>query len=432
MRGLRRFIVSFVSCVICLVVFDVILEANPSLQVSFVSRFALWPNGNPGLLEDRTFGYLGRPDFVAEGFFDPEKDGDLVLWMRPERIEKTGEDVFPTQIELDSNGFLNAAVPEKVDMLIVGDSFSVGSYVPEGKHWVPIIRDRQKKTVYNIAMPGWGTWREYLAFEQFGLPKKPNLVLWAFFEGNDIGDVRDFEEFKKFQKERGLAYIDYIIHKRPYIPPRRFPYGRPVVRLLLHFGELCNPSPIPFDEDVKAFNPVFLSAGGGKKPHAILPGDFSQMSMPQDILSGWSCWQKTETLLMKAIDQTLRNGGRFVLILFPSKDRVYFPLIDEQVDKEKFYRFVLPSLLEGQASSPDELFRKIRRNKSNVSNLLEEICRRKSVPFIDTTDVLAEATMRGEFPYHCYDNHFNQKGNELVAKLILDRMREEGFISPEE
>jgi len=135
---------------------------------------------------------------------------------------------------------------------------------------------------------------------------------------------------------------------------------------------------------------------------------------------------------MQAIDLTLRNGGRFVLILFPSKNRVYFPLIDEQVDKEKFYRFVLPSLPEGRASSPDDLFRKIRRNKSNVSNLLEEICRQKSVPFIDTTDVFAEAAMRGEFPYWCYDNHLNQKGNELVAKLILDRLREEGFISPEE
>ena len=432
-RGLRRFIVCFVSCVIFLVIFDVILAANPSLQVSYVDRYVLWPNGNPGLLEDETFGYLGKPGFVTSGFFDPGKDGDLVLWMRPERMEETGENGFSTQVALDSNGFLNPAVPEKADMLIVGDSFSVGSYVPAGKHWVHIIKSRQKNTVYNIAMPGWGTWREYLALEKFGLRREPNLVLWAFFEGNDIEDVRDFEEFKKFQEESGLDYIDFIIHKRPYLPPRRFPYGRPVFRLLLHFGKLCNPDPVSINEDVKAFNPVFLSAGGIKKPHAILPGDFCQMSMPQDILSGWSCWQITKTLLMKAIDRTRSKGGRFVLILFPSKNRVYFPLIEEQVDKDSLYRAALPYFPEGRrAGSPDDLFREIRRNKSNVSNLLEEICRRKSVPFIDTTEVLTEATMRGEFPYWCYDNHLNQKGNELVAELILKRLREEGFISPED
>ncbi|MFH1550080.1 MAG: hypothetical protein ABIH04_05925, partial [Planctomycetota bacterium] len=397
--GLRRFAICLVSALISVAALDLVLSSYPRLQQPFVDKCVLWPNGLPSMIEDPKFGYTGRPNFEEDYVLDPMRDGILIRMVDPSRIVDSGEEPFPLHARHDKDGFLNLEIPAKADIVVVGDSFAYESYVPEGKHWVSIIKNRQKKTVYNIAMPGWGPSQEYLAFVQFGLPKKPNPVLWAFFEGNDIEDVRDFDEFKKLQKEKGLAYIDYIIHKRPYVPPRRFPYGRPVVRLLLHFGKLCNPGPIPFNEDIKAFNPVFLSAGGRKKPHAFLSNSFCQMSMPYDILSDWPLWQRTETLLKQAIDLTHSNGGRFVLILFPSKDRVYFPLIEEQVDKDRFYRFVLPSLLEGRASSPDDLLRKIRRNKSNVSSLLEKICRQKSVTFINTTDVLAEATMRGEFPY---------------------------------
>jgi len=433
MRGLRRFIVSFVSCVICLVIFDVILEANPSLQLSFVNRLALWPSGIPGTIEDEKFGYVGEPDLVTESYYDPDRDGDLISWVRPERREKTGEEGVPQQIKLDSNGFQNAAVPEKVDMLIVGDSFAVESWLTEGKQkqWMSAVREGLGCSAYNIAVPGYGTSQEYMTLAKYGFDKHPRIVLWAFYEGNDIHDVAAFQEFKMLQSEKGLTWLDYVTYKKPELPPRRFPYNRPLVRLLLHFAQSgCSPDE-PYAKDTVGFNPASLTAGGKTKPHALQHLDFYQMLLSRERLARWNEWQITMEIIKQAIGECNSRGIKFVLVFFPDKGHVYFPLIDKQVDHELFCNFLYPWLEEEYKKAPEEMFRQMRSNKSNISHQMRDVCEDNSAIFIDVTEALTEAAMRGEFPYWCYDTHLNPKGHQIVAQIILDRLRKDG-LAPEE
>lgn len=92
----------------------------------------------------------------------------------------------------DEHGFQNPAGlwdGSAVDVVAVGDSFTKGECVAPDANMVARIRGRYPSTL-NLAQPGNGplamlaTLREYLPH------LRPRVVLWCYFAGNDLGDLR--------------------------------------------------------------------------------------------------------------------------------------------------------------------------------------------------------------------------------------------------
>lgn len=424
MRALRRFLTSLVSSCLAVVALDLVLSLFPGLQYSFMRTEDIWFYGHPSLVEDARYGWKGKANSAAFYTFDLAKKGDLTDLINHDRRWDTGEKPFSANIELDANGFVNPAVPEKADVIIVGDSFAVNGYGSGIKHWSDLVMDEMGCPTYNIAQPAWEPWREYMALVEFGLPKKPRLVLWAFYEGNDLIEIESFNEFKTLQAQKRFTWTDYVAYKG-MIPPRRFPYDRPVTMLLLHLARIFNP---PSEPDPECFNPVTLKTGGKDTHHAVSPYSFYYLMMPESHLKEWKAWRLAEELLKRAIEACRRNDTEFVLIYIPCKSRVYLPLIEEQTDRESFYRFVSPTLPQEWRKGPDCLMDSLHRNGPNLAYLLREFCNEESAAFIDTTDALAEAARAGEFPYYCYDTHFNEKGHAIAARAILRGLGKQGLV----
>ena len=78
---------------------------------------------------------------------------------------------------------------DRLEIAVVGDSFTHGYCVPTDKNFVALIRQRHPATL-NLGIAGNGpllmlaTLKEYLP--QF----KPKIVLWFYFEGNDLTDLQ--------------------------------------------------------------------------------------------------------------------------------------------------------------------------------------------------------------------------------------------------
>lgn len=88
----------------------------------------------------------------------------------------------------DERGFNNPAGlwgRAPVEIAVVGDSFTFGADVPFGAGFVDGIRARVPTTV-NLGCGGNGPYSELAALAEYGPELKPRIVLWAFYEGNDL------------------------------------------------------------------------------------------------------------------------------------------------------------------------------------------------------------------------------------------------------
>jgi hypothetical protein len=245
-----------------------------------------------------------------------------------------------------------------------------------------------------------------------------------------LRDAQDFQNFKRMQSLAPNArWIDYVAFSFGY-PPQRFPYDRPVARLLMHCAEKLNPPP---DENKPGgpsdLNPLKLTAGGKTSPQALHPEAYEQLLMNEEDLKVLPSWQITDFVLGEAMKSCKEKGVKFILLFFPSKERLYMPLIEKQIDHDQFYGFISPHISEATRNGADRFFRDLRRNQSSVSNLVAALCKKNGAVFIDTTKPLTDAALQGDFPFLSYDIHFNLKGHEVVAKYVLDSLHKEGLVT---
>ncbi len=92
----------------------------------------------------------------------------------------------------DEHGFRNPPGLHSlslVDIAVLGDSFAHGQCVPEGDDISAFLRSQGWSTV-NLGTSGKGPLLTLATFAEYAVPLRPSVVLWVFFEGNDLEDLR--------------------------------------------------------------------------------------------------------------------------------------------------------------------------------------------------------------------------------------------------
>ncbi len=141
--------------------------------------------------------------------------------------------------ESDEHGFNNPkglwTLP-RMQVAALGDSFVHGQCVPSDKNLIAQIRERYPATL-NLGMAGTGPLLQLAVLREYLVDVKPEVVVWAFFEGNDLADLRfekgspllvrylneDFRQGlpeKQSEIDRSLAVIVERAMARPQGKPR--------------------------------------------------------------------------------------------------------------------------------------------------------------------------------------------------------------------
>jgi PAS domain S-box-containing protein len=92
----------------------------------------------------------------------------------------------------DAHGFQNPSGMWKsgrIDIAALGDSFAQGYCVPSDKNFVALIRRGYPATL-NLGMAGNGPLLMLATLKEYLPLYKPKVVLWFYFEGNDLTDLR--------------------------------------------------------------------------------------------------------------------------------------------------------------------------------------------------------------------------------------------------
>jgi hypothetical protein len=91
----------------------------------------------------------------------------------------------------DRHGFNNPSevwVSGPVEVAALGDSFTQGYCVPPAQNFVALIRERQPATL-NLGMAGDGPLMMLAKLTEYLTSLKPRVVLWFYFEGNDLDNL---------------------------------------------------------------------------------------------------------------------------------------------------------------------------------------------------------------------------------------------------
>jgi hypothetical protein len=94
--------------------------------------------------------------------------------------------------ESDEHGFHNPKGiwgAGQIDIAAIGDSFVQGFCVPSDKNFVTLLRKRYPATL-NLGKTGDGPLTELATLKEYLPALKPKVVLWCYFEGNDLVDLK--------------------------------------------------------------------------------------------------------------------------------------------------------------------------------------------------------------------------------------------------
>ncbi len=75
-----------------------------------------------------------------------------------------------------------------MQIAVIGDSFTHGACVPSDKNFTALLRAHYPKTI-NLGIGGAGPLIELGTLKEYVPPLRPKVVLWVYYEGNDLEDL---------------------------------------------------------------------------------------------------------------------------------------------------------------------------------------------------------------------------------------------------
>ena len=130
-----------------------------------------------------------------------------IPWFKKNR-DSAKQEFHKVRNVFDRLGFCNTSVPSKVDILAVGDSFTMGADVDYRENWLAYLSNESGWSVYNLGVGGIGTSQELALYRKYESVCHPSCVLLSIFSINDLFDEMQYSEYLKSGmtlKEWGLS-----------------------------------------------------------------------------------------------------------------------------------------------------------------------------------------------------------------------------------
>lgn len=157
----------------------------------------------------RARGIVAYPDIFPRVLFEPasrETIKSILLRNHEEFLPVAGMSMTTTVFcnesgeyvvyESDEHGFHNPRgmwKKQSADIVTLGDSYTHGVCVPTDKGFVATIRSQRPHTI-NLGVNGHGPLTSLATLKEYGESLKPKLVLWFYYEGNDLRDLDGWEK----------------------------------------------------------------------------------------------------------------------------------------------------------------------------------------------------------------------------------------------
>jgi hypothetical protein len=342
------------------------------------------------------------------GYYHPPNQE---LWIR--------SDEFMTHFRSNAAGQRGGPIalekaPGTFRILVLGDSFVEATQVNEQDRFVnrleALFNTSGVATRYEVidgSCGGWGTGQQLLYLREQGLAYQPDLVLLAFFVGNDVGDNslelqldgKAEAATKPYFVERKDGSLELLMPS----PPSQTGFDQVANDLRLHstaynFVETGVLQKLGRD-DLRA---AWRAVDAPERPR--LQGN---LVFRERLTDDWrSAWKITELLLGKVRDEATGHGARFGVVIVPTRGQI----------SEQAWRGVAGGD-GGRRAGLDRMF---------PNEQLQKIAGRLGTPLLDLVAPLRQAQDASQEPlYYERDQHWTAAGHAVAAQAIMGFMREQ-------
>jgi hypothetical protein len=318
-------------------------------------------------------------------------------------------------------------------IVVLGDSY-MEAYQVDLEQSLPRLLEKQlenrKVEVINLGVTSYGTGQEYLFLREEGFKYKPNLVLMAFYEENDIRN-------DSYELERALWGEDEtFINRRPYPywdeSRTRLDFKKPDLekakkefeqrRQRLEEQDRLE----PFWKKTMTAALVAQVAQGFRQTEKnplfdmnILYGPFLETFEPgvaikrefsaEDYGRMWDeAWKKTARILTMTRDLCAERATPFAIFLVPSAIQVE------------------PAYLEKVLA----LFPDLKFDLQKTDRLATGLAEKEGIPLLNMTPAFREAFQKAKkrLFYQYEDHHWNPAGHRLAAKEVVQWLDERKLV----
>jgi hypothetical protein len=290
---------------------------------------------------------------------------------------------YSFDVRHDQHGFRNDRDLERAAIAVIGDSFVEVPIVEAPSLLSSRLSRLLDVDVANLGQSSYGPQQELAVLRRFGLPLRPRVVLWLFFEGNDLSNLPRYERMVQESRDGGV--------RQPGPLDRSFT-GNVVAAL----REYADPEPAPPEEVGRKNSCVLRPSSAGGAVTMYFP--FFRAPTRDDLVA----LKQAQDMFLKARALSAEAGAHFLFVYVPDKYRVYRELCE------------LPP-----AGFPTTA------QLGEVPGRLRAWSETHAVPHLDLSPALQAAARRGEVVYFTDDSHWNEEGNRIaadeVARVIEDR-----------
>lgn len=294
--------------------------------------------------------------------------GDLV---EPLRLRDTK--AYPYDFRADRRGFRNPRDLERADVVVIGDSFVENARLADGELLTAQLATSLGVDVISLGRSGYGPVTELETLRRHIAELRPKVVVWVFFEGNDLADVAALTDPRASRfRQRSFARNLWAAAELG-IEDARAATGNDRAA-----GRRCIPS-CPDG----GCEPLYFGFRGQPL------GDDEEVALAT-----------TFEVLDDARRLSRDAGATLALAFAPTKFRVYRDLCMKPLSTE-MESWILNDLPE-------------RLGRWSVDN---------RVAFVDLTGHLQGAARRGEQVYFGDDTHWNARATAVAAAAIAELAR---------
>ena len=413
--AMQRVGLLYLGCVLALIGHEVGLRAFPLLVPESAAQRL--PHGGALHYGERTDGHRWDDELgylpLAGRCWEYPRPEFLIDDQTPRGAASSEQVEFCT----DADGFRNPSDLLAPAIGVIGDSFVQGATIPLEHAWTTLLGDSLDGSVLNLGVGGFAPQQSVIVLKRFGLPRRPSLVLFAIYEGNDIDDTEHYRAYRKSQL-RWDAFVAAIARMNSnsrtvqrYQWMRLWAVGSfGVSRLGLSEGSPRGP-----------LNPATGSIAGRPIETAFHRLLLYRTTRSRRAWVTMDAWEMARDSLARARELCAEAGARMVVVLFPSKESIYPALLDGAFSHDDFDEFVAGAAPRG-ATPRSTWYADHLENRGTLNRLLVEHLEREDYDFVDLTPGFAAAAAKGQALYWPFDTHMSTRGNALAAELVTERL----------
>ncbi|MCH8042342.1 MAG: hypothetical protein IID44_01360 [Planctomycetes bacterium] len=355
-----RFVVANLSLLLALAVVELAALTN-LVDYRLVFGNYIYPRDNPTNMLDSELIHIHPPYLHEKGQL---MGGDLARLARRHDFVVTTR---PYDVRYDRNGFRNDVDYDTANCIVIGDSFVEGGNVSSDELLTHQIAEILGISVVNLGQSMYGPQQELKVFERFGKDLHPNVCVWVFFEGNDLGDVwsyrgivRDWPNHTWKGKTFARNAFVWLSAKLETFAPRVDKSG------------------------------LFTSSDGRQR---LLFGYAGDKLSARDI----EALEIATASIADAHASCVKSDIQLVVVFAPTKFRVY----------SDFCSFAEDSPIRDWELN--DLPRKLSQSIQGVSS---------EIGFLDLTTELKQSAKNGVILYYPDDTHWSPEGHEVAGRTI--------------